>query len=115
MPPRRGSCRGAIEPEGLINHIEKIPEELVQVVPDTQSNAANAPEQPAIPVPKAEVVNCTTIKQFQQLKPPTFQGTPPIPWSQNLDPWELRECSKSYLVPMNKRLSLPHLLLREPH
>ena len=52
------------------------------MVQDTQSNTTNAPEPPVVPgqpvvlVPRVEVVNRTTIKQFQQLKPLTFQGTP---------------------------------------
>ena len=76
MPPRRGGHRGAVEPKSRIDCIERILEELVQVVQDIQSNTANAPEQQAILVPRAEVVNRTTIKHFQHLKPSTFQGTP---------------------------------------
>ena len=64
MPPRRGSRRGTKEPKGRIDCIKRILKELVQVVQDTQSNTANALEQPVIPVPRAEVVNRTTIKQF---------------------------------------------------
>ena len=68
MPPRRGSRRGVAEPKGQIDRIERILEELVQVVQDTRSNTANAPEPPVVPwqltvlVPRVEVVNCTTIK-----------------------------------------------------
>ena len=72
MPSRKGGLKGEVDPESRIDHIEKILEELVQVVQDTQSNTANALEQPAILVPRAEVVIRTTIKQFQQLKPLTF-------------------------------------------
>ena len=64
MPPRRGGRRGAVEPKGRIDYIESILEKLVQVVQDTQSNTINAPEQPTIPVPKAEVVNPTTLNSF---------------------------------------------------
>ena len=73
MPPRKESRRGAVEPrgrgrreagesEGQIDYIERILKELIQEVQDTQSNTTNAPEQSEIPVPRAEVVNCTTIK-----------------------------------------------------
>ena len=75
MTPRRESRRGGVElggrgrkgvaePEGQIDRIERILEELVQVVQDTQSNTTNAPEQLTIPVPRAEVVNPTTLNSF---------------------------------------------------
>ncbi|GFZ11268.1 hypothetical protein Acr_22g0006660 [Actinidia rufa] len=40
------------------------------------NNHDNVPRQPAMPIPRVEMMNRTTIKQFQQLKPPTFYGTP---------------------------------------
>ena len=77
MPPRRGGRRGAAEPEGRIDRIERILEGLVQVVHEVHNNNHdNVPEQPARPMPGAEGMHRTTIKQFQQLKPPTFYGTP---------------------------------------
>ena len=56
--------------------MKKILEELVQVIQDTQSNTTNAPEQTAIPMPRAEVVNRTTIKQFQTVEIPNFSRNP---------------------------------------
>ena len=57
--------RGAVEPEGRINHIKRTLEGLVQVVQDAHNNNHdNAPQQPAMPVPGAEVMHRTTIKQF---------------------------------------------------
>ncbi|GFS37727.1 hypothetical protein Acr_00g0053670 [Actinidia rufa] len=79
MPPRRGrGRRGAVEPEYRVDHIERILEELVQVVHDihNNNNHDDAPQQPAMPMLGAGVMPRTTIKQFQQLKPPTFYGTP---------------------------------------
>ena len=78
MPPRRGrgrrGGRGAAEPEAQIDRIERILAGLVQVVQDTHSNTAN--EQPTVHAPRAEAVVPTTIRQFQQLRPPIFKGTP---------------------------------------
>ncbi|GFS43649.1 hypothetical protein Acr_00g0086190 [Actinidia rufa] len=76
MPPKRGGQRWAAEPEGRIDRIERILEGLVQVVHDVHNNHDNALEQLAMPMPRADVVGCTTIKQFQQLKPSTFYETP---------------------------------------
>ncbi|GFS43678.1 hypothetical protein Acr_00g0086420 [Actinidia rufa] len=80
MLPRRGGrgCREATELESRINRIERILEGLVQLVQDAHNNNNhdNAPQQPAMPMPGVEMMNHTTIKQFQQLKPPTFYGTP---------------------------------------
>ena len=77
MPPRRGrgrrGGRGAAEPESQIDRIERIIAGLAQVVQDAHSNTA---DQPAAQVPRAEAVVQTTIRQFQQLRPPTFKGTP---------------------------------------
>ena len=81
MPPRRGRGRrggqqGGAEPEAQIDRIERILSGLVQVVQDAHSNTTNEQEQPAVQVPRAEAVVQTTIRQFQQLRPLTFQGTP---------------------------------------
>ncbi|GFY85462.1 hypothetical protein Acr_04g0002000 [Actinidia rufa] len=79
MPPRRGrGRRGAAEPEDRVDRIERILEGLVQVVHDVHNNNNHddAPQQPAMPMPGAGVMPRTTIKQFQQLRPPTFYGTP---------------------------------------
>ncbi|GFY96672.1 hypothetical protein Acr_11g0009780 [Actinidia rufa] len=54
MPPRRGRGRRATEPEDRVDRIERIR--------GTGSGAGAMPR--------------TTIKQFQQLRPPTFYGTP---------------------------------------
>ena len=81
MPPRRGrGRRGAAEPEDRVDRIKRILEGLVQVVHDIHNNNNHdeALQQPAMPMPGVEMMNRTTIKQFQQLKPPTFYG--------NLDP-----------------------------
>ncbi|GFS46137.1 hypothetical protein Acr_00g0100340 [Actinidia rufa] len=76
MPPRKGGHRGAVEPEGRIDRIERILEGLVQVIQDAHNNSHdNAPQQLAMQMPGVEMMNRTTIKQFQQLKPPTFHGT----------------------------------------
>ncbi|GFY97787.1 hypothetical protein Acr_12g0003280 [Actinidia rufa] len=76
MSPRRKGqgCREAVTPEDRFDRIERILEGLVQVVQDTHNNHP-AQEQPAMPMPGAEAMNRTTIKQFQQLSPPTFLGT----------------------------------------
>ncbi|GFY95462.1 hypothetical protein Acr_10g0008470 [Actinidia rufa] len=79
MPPRRGrGRRGATEPEDRVDRIERILEGLVQVVHEVHNNNNHddAPQQPAMPMPGAGAMPCTTIKQFQQLRPPTFYGTP---------------------------------------
>ncbi|GFZ06479.1 hypothetical protein Acr_18g0006490 [Actinidia rufa] len=79
MPPRRGrGRRGAAEPEDRVDRIERILEGLVQVVHDVHNNNNHdeAPQQPAMPMPGARAMPHTTIKQFQQLRPPTFYGTP---------------------------------------
>ncbi|GFZ10846.1 hypothetical protein Acr_22g0002440 [Actinidia rufa] len=79
MPPRRGrGRRGAAEPEDRVDRIERILEGLVQVVHDVHNNNNHdeAPQQPAMPMPRAGAMPRTTIKQFQQLRPPTFYGTP---------------------------------------
>ncbi|GFS36587.1 hypothetical protein Acr_00g0046810 [Actinidia rufa] len=79
MPPRRGrGRRGAVEPEDRVDRIERILEGLVQVVHDVHNNNNHdeAPQQPAMPMPGAGAMPRTTIKQFQQLRPPTFYGTP---------------------------------------
>ncbi|GFS40855.1 hypothetical protein Acr_00g0070890 [Actinidia rufa] len=77
MPPRREGRgrREAVTPDDRFDHIKRILEGLVQVVQDTHNN--NCDEAPlAMLMPKIEVMNRTTIKQFQQLNPPTFLGTP---------------------------------------
>ncbi|GFS46066.1 hypothetical protein Acr_00g0099950 [Actinidia rufa] len=79
MPPRRGrGRRGAAEPEDRVDRIERIIEGLVQVVHDVHNNNNHdeAPQQPAMPMLGAGAMPRTTIKQFQQLRPPTFYGTP---------------------------------------
>ncbi|GFZ03464.1 hypothetical protein Acr_16g0000880 [Actinidia rufa] len=79
MPPRRGrGRRGAAEPENRVDRIERILEGLVQVVHEVHNNNNHddAPQQPAMPMPGAGAMPRTTIKQFQQLKPLTFYGTP---------------------------------------
>ncbi|GFZ15742.1 hypothetical protein Acr_25g0001510 [Actinidia rufa] len=79
MPPRRGrGRRGTAEPEDRVDRIERILEGLVQVVHDVynNNNHDDAPQQPAMPMPGAGAMPRTTIKQFQQLRPPTFYGTP---------------------------------------
>ena len=77
MPPRRGGCRGAVEPKGQIYCIERILEGLVQAFQDNHSNKyAKAPKELAVQVPRAEVVSRTTIKQFQQLRPLNFSKEP---------------------------------------
>ncbi|GFZ15673.1 hypothetical protein Acr_25g0000820 [Actinidia rufa] len=79
MPPRRGQGRrGAVEHEDRVNRKERILEGLIQVVHDidNNNNHDDAPQQPTMPMPKAEVMPCTTIKKFQQLKPLTFYRTP---------------------------------------
>ncbi|GFS37232.1 hypothetical protein Acr_00g0050800 [Actinidia rufa] len=79
MPPRKGrGHRGAAEPEDRVDRIERILEGLVQVVHDVHNNNNHdeAPQQSAMPMPGARAMPRTTIKQFQQLRPPTFYGTP---------------------------------------
>ncbi|GFS41402.1 hypothetical protein Acr_00g0074060 [Actinidia rufa] len=39
------------------------------------NNHDDVPQQPAMPMPGARAMPRTTIKQFQQLRPPTFYGT----------------------------------------
>ena len=87
MPPRRGGHRGATEPEGQIDRIERILEGLVQVVQDAHNNNHdNAPQQPAMQMPGVEMMNHTMVKKFQQLKPPTFTE-PLILWPRSLGYW----------------------------
>ncbi|GFY97632.1 hypothetical protein Acr_12g0001730 [Actinidia rufa] len=79
MPPRRGrGRRRAAEPEDRVDRIERISEGLVHVVYDVhnKNNHDDAPQQPAMPMVGAGVMPRTMIKQFQQLKPPTFYGIP---------------------------------------
>ncbi|GFZ14493.1 hypothetical protein Acr_24g0006830 [Actinidia rufa] len=79
MPPRKGrGRRGAAEPEDRVDRIERILEGLVQVVHDVHNNNNHdeAPQQPAMPMLGARAMPHTTIKQFQQLRPLTFYGTP---------------------------------------
>ncbi|GFZ19778.1 hypothetical protein Acr_28g0004830 [Actinidia rufa] len=79
MPPKRDrGRRGAAEPEDRVNHIERILERLVQVIHDVHNNNNHddAQQQPVMSMPEAGVMPRTTIKQFQQLKPLTFYGTP---------------------------------------
>ncbi|GFY85512.1 hypothetical protein Acr_04g0002500 [Actinidia rufa] len=79
MPLRRGrGRRGAAKPEDRIDRIERILEGLVQVIHDVHNNNNHdeAPQQPAMPMAGAGAMPRTTIKQFQQLRPPTFYGTP---------------------------------------
>ncbi|GFS40621.1 hypothetical protein Acr_00g0069560 [Actinidia rufa] len=79
MPPRRSrGRRGATEPEDRVDRIERILEGLVQVVHDVHNNNNHddAPQQLEVPMPGAGAMPHTTIKQFQQLRPPTFYGTP---------------------------------------
>ena len=67
MPPRWGGRgrRGVVEPEGRIDRIERILEGLVQVVQDNHNNNnAEALEEPAVQMPRAEEMTHTTIKQF---------------------------------------------------
>ena len=46
------------------------------VVQDAHNNNHdNAPQQLVIKMPGVEMMNRTTIKQFQKLKPSTFHGT----------------------------------------
>ncbi|GFS42858.1 hypothetical protein Acr_00g0082100 [Actinidia rufa] len=77
MPPRREGRgrREAVTPEDRFDHIERILEGLVQVVQDTHNNNCDE-TPPAMQMPGIEVMNRTTIKQFQQLNPPTFHGIP---------------------------------------
>ena len=105
MPPRRKGRGhiGLVEPEGRIDRIERILEGLVQVVQEAHNNNHdNAPQQPAMPVPGAKVMYRTTIKQFQQLKPPTFHGTPD---PMAMESWLLgiERCLKSYHAPKSRR------------
>ena len=65
MLPRRRSRRVTVELEGRIDHMERILEEVVQVVQDTHNNTGNAPEPLIVPLARAELVGHTTIKQFQ--------------------------------------------------
>ncbi|GFZ15888.1 hypothetical protein Acr_25g0002970 [Actinidia rufa] len=79
MPPRKGrGRRGATEPEDRVDRIERILEGLVQVLHDVHNNNNHdeAPQQLAMLMPGARAMPYTTIKQFQQLRPPTFYGTP---------------------------------------
>ncbi|GFS37411.1 hypothetical protein Acr_00g0051850 [Actinidia rufa] len=79
MPPRKGrGRRGAAEPEDQVDCIERILEGLVQVVHDVHNNNNHdeVPQRPAMPMPGAGTMPRTIIKQFQQLRPPTFYGTP---------------------------------------
>ncbi|GFY95431.1 hypothetical protein Acr_10g0008160 [Actinidia rufa] len=79
MPPRRGrDRRGAAGPEDRVDRIERILEGLVQVVHDVHNNNnhEDAPQQPEMPMLGAGTMPRTTIKKFQQLKPPIFYGTP---------------------------------------
>ncbi|GFS36758.1 hypothetical protein Acr_00g0047880 [Actinidia rufa] len=79
MPPRKGrGRRGTAEPEDRVDRIERILRGLVQVVHDVHNNNNHdeAPQQPVMPMPGAGAMPRTTIKQFQQLRPPTFYGTP---------------------------------------
>ncbi|GFS46239.1 hypothetical protein Acr_00g0100980 [Actinidia rufa] len=79
MPPRRSrGRRRAAEPKDRVDRIKRILEKLVQVVHDVHNNNNHddATQQPAVPMPGARVMPRTTIKQFQQLRPLTFYGTP---------------------------------------
>ena len=79
MPPRKDrGRRGAAELEDRVNCIERILERFVQVVHSVHNNNNHddAPQQQAMPMPEAGGMPRTTIKQFQQLKPPIFYGTP---------------------------------------
>ncbi|GFS36591.1 hypothetical protein Acr_00g0046840 [Actinidia rufa] len=79
MPLRRGrGRRGAAEPKDRVDRIDRILEGLVQVVHEVHNNNNHddAPQQPAMPMLGAGAMPRTTIKQFQQLKPQTFYGTP---------------------------------------
>ncbi|GFS43665.1 hypothetical protein Acr_00g0086300 [Actinidia rufa] len=69
---------GQQSPKDRVDRIERILEGLVQVVHDVHNNNNHdeAPQQPAMPMPGAGAMPHTTIKQFQQLRPPTFYGTP---------------------------------------
>ncbi|GFY88880.1 hypothetical protein Acr_06g0008200 [Actinidia rufa] len=77
MPPRREGrgCREAVTPEDRFDSIERILEGLVQVVQDTHNNNRDV-APPAMPMPGIEVMNRTTIKQFQQLNPLIFHRIP---------------------------------------
>ncbi|GFY95448.1 hypothetical protein Acr_10g0008330 [Actinidia rufa] len=79
MPPRRSrGRRRAAEPKDRVDRIKRILEKLVQVVHDVHNNNNHddSTQQPAVPTPGARVMPRTTIKQFQQLRPLTFYGTP---------------------------------------
>ncbi|GFS35915.1 hypothetical protein Acr_00g0042660 [Actinidia rufa] len=79
MSPRKSrGHRGAAEPEDRVDRIEMILEGLVQVVHDVHNNNNHddAWQQPTVPMPEAGAMPHTTIKQFQQLRPLTFYGTP---------------------------------------
>ena len=56
LPRREGrDRRGAVKLEGRIDRIERI-------LDAHKNNHDNAPQQPAMPMPKAEVMHRTTIK-----------------------------------------------------
>ena len=79
IPSRRGrGRRGTTESKDRVNRIERILEGLIQVVYDVHNNnnQDDALQQLAMPMPEAREMPHTTIKQFQQLKPLTFYGTP---------------------------------------
>ncbi|GFZ03498.1 hypothetical protein Acr_16g0001220 [Actinidia rufa] len=70
MPPRKSrGHREAAEPEDRVDCIERILEGLVQVVHDVHKNNNHdeAPQQPAMPMPGAGAMPCTTIKVFEVL------------------------------------------------
>ncbi|GFZ10845.1 hypothetical protein Acr_22g0002430 [Actinidia rufa] len=81
MPPRRGrGRRGAVEHEDQVDRIKRILEGLVQVVHDVHinNNHDDAPQQLVMPMLEVRAMPRTMIKQFQQLKPLTFYGTPDL-------------------------------------
>ena len=64
MPPMRGGHRRDTEPEDRIDRIERILKGLVQVVQDAHNNNNhdNVLQQPTMPLPGVEMMNCTMIK-----------------------------------------------------
>ena len=63
MPPRKRGRWGTANPEGRIDHVERILEGLVQVVQDAHNNNHdNAPQQPAMQMQGVKMMNRTTIK-----------------------------------------------------
>ena len=114
MPPGRGGHRGAVEPEGRIDRIERILEGLVQVVQDNHNdNNAETSEEQAVQVPREKVMARTTIKQFQRLRPPTFLRTPD-PMATKSWFWRIKRVLEILLCINEQKVVLPPLPLQEP-